>query len=58
MKVLYFTDMGKISARINDEIEHEFRELVSVRVDSDRPLDVSVEEAIVQWIKRNKKILY
>jgi len=47
--------MGKISARINDEIEHEFRELAAVRSDSDRPLDTSVEEAIVQWIKLNKK---
>ncbi len=56
MKVFYFTDMGKISARINDEIEHEFRELAAVRSDSDRPLDTSVEEAIEQWIKRNRKI--
>jgi len=48
--------MGKISARINDEIEHEFRELAAIRNDSDRPLDTSLEEAMVQWIKRNKKI--
>ncbi len=48
--------MGKISARINDEVEHEFRELAAIRTDSNRPLDESVEEAIVQWIKRNRKV--
>ncbi len=48
--------MGKISARINDEIEHEFRELAAIRSDSYRHLDTSLEEAIVQCIKRNKKI--
>jgi len=48
--------MGKISARINDKIEYEFRELVAVKKNSNRPLDEAVEEAIAQWIKHNKKI--
>lgn len=49
--------MGKMTIDISDELDKQFRETVFNRFGMKRGnLTIAIEEAIIGWIKKNKKI--
>jgi len=56
MKISYLTKMGKINLDIDNDLEKEFRKAAVEKFEPRKGfLKKAIEEAIIDWILKNRK---